>query len=88
MKWAMPPVGRQQMTLFSGSLDDIVPADHRVRTVDQILRGLDWSRFEAKYCDQLGQPAIHPRVIASNILYGHMVRIRSSRGLEVALPAE
>jgi transposase len=81
-------VGRQQMTLFTRSLDDIVPADHCVRTVDQILRGLDWSRFEAKYCDQLGQPAIHPRVIASNILYGHMVRIRSSRGLEVALPAE
>lgn len=85
MKWAMPPVGREQMTLFSRSLDDVVPVDHRVRTVDQILRGLDWSRFEAMYCDQLGQPAIHPRVIASTILYGHMVRIRSSRGLEGAL---
>lgn len=85
MKWSMPPVGREQMVLFSSSIDEIVPLDHRVRTVDLILRGLDWGRFESQYCDQTGQPAIHPRVIASVILYGHMVKIRSSRGLEGAL---
>ena len=41
MKWSMPPVGREQMVLFSSSIDEIVPLDHRVRTVDLILRGLD-----------------------------------------------
>lgn len=85
MKWATPPVGRDQLLLFSSSIDEIVPGDHRVRTVEQILRGLDWQCFESQYCDHTGQPAIHPRVISSVILYGHMVRIRSSRGLEGAL---
>lgn len=85
MKWAMPPVGREQLELYSRCLDEIVSPVHRVRTVDQILRSLDWERFESHYCDQIGQPAIHPRVIASVILYGHIVRLRSSRGLEGAL---
>jgi transposase len=85
MKWAKAPAEREQMVLFSRCIDEIVPRDHRVRTVDQILGGLDWGRFESGYCDQTGQPAIHPRVIASVILYGHMVKIRSSRGLEGAL---
>lgn len=46
---------------------------------------IDWSRWESVYHSRLGQPAIHPRVLASVLLYGLLTRIRSSRGLEEAL---
>ena len=35
-----------------------------------------------------GQPPIHPRVLASVLLYGLLTRIRSSRGLEEALSVQ
>ena len=48
-------------------------------------RSIDWSKWEATYHARLGQPAIHPRVIASVLLYGMLTRLRSSRSLEEAL---
>ena len=85
MTWAMPPVAREQLVLFPTSLDEVVPQDHLVRVLDEILRALDWSEFEAKYHGRLGAQPIHPRVLTSVILYGHLTRVRSSRQLEAAL---
>lgn len=84
-QWASPPQTREQMVLFAERLDDAVPPDHRVRLLDEILGRLDWSRWEAGYCVDRGQPAIPPRVLAGVLLYGLLVRIRSSRALEEAL---
>lgn len=85
MKWQSPAQQRSQLLLMPRSLDDAIPDDHVVRVVDEILRSLDWSAFTAHYSERRGQPAIHPRVLAGVILYGHLVRIRSSRRLEEAL---
>jgi transposase len=49
------------------------------------LRRFDWSGWESQYHPTLGQPAIHPRVLASVLLYGLLTRLRSSRSLEEAL---
>ena len=76
---------REQIVLISRTLDEWLPAYHIVRTIEAILRDLDWSAFEAEYHDRTGQPAIHPRVLTSVILYGHMCRISSSRRLEEAI---
>lgn len=84
-QWAKPPQDRSQIVMFSRMLDDAIPADHVVRLLDDILCRLDWSAWEAKYHVNRGQPAIHPRVLASVILYGLLTRIRSSRKLEEAL---
>jgi transposase len=54
MTWAMPPVARDQLVLFASSLDEVIPDDHLVRVLDEILRALDWSEFEAKYHGRLG----------------------------------
>ena len=83
--FATPPVARDQLVLFPQRLDEIIPADHGVRVIDEILRSLDWSKWEQRYDGRIGQPPIHPRVIASCILYGILCRIRSSRALEEAL---
>ena len=85
MQWDVPTLAREQMILFPTSLDDAVPHDAFVRDFDAILRELDWAGFEAEYHTSLGQPAMHPRVVASVILFGHIARIRSSRQLEAAL---
>lgn len=85
MAWAMPPVAREQLVLFPTLLDEVVPQDHLVRVLDEILRALDWSEFEAEYHGTLGAKPVHPRVLSSIILYGHLTRVRSSRQLEAAL---
>lgn len=84
-QWAKPPQDRSQLVLFAQRLDDAVAADHRVRLLDDILSRLDWTDWESNYCVDVGQPAIHPRVLASVLLYGLLTRIRSSRSLEEAL---
>jgi transposase len=84
-RWAEAPEQREQLVLFSQRLDDALPREHTVRLLDEILARLDWSAWEARYHAQLGQPAIHPRVLAGILLYGQLTRIRASRGLEEAL---
>lgn len=84
-QWARAPQDRSQMALFVERLDDALPADHPVRLVDEILGRIDWSEWESHYDGRLGQPPIHPRVLAGALLYGLLTRIRSSRVLEEAL---
>ena len=83
-QWAKPPEYREQQVLFPLKLDEAVPTQHPVRLFDEILGRLDWPSWEAQYHPSLGQPAIHPRVLASILLYGLLNRIRSSRLLERA----
>ncbi len=85
MDWAKTVEQRDQMVLFPTRLDDAIASDHAVRLLDYILRRLDWSKWEALYDLHQGQPPIHPRIVASVILYGLLTRIRSSRALEEAL---
>jgi transposase len=84
-QWAQAAQKREQMVLFAERLDDALPGKHPVRLLDEILSRIDWSKWEARYHDRLGQPAIHPRVLTAVLLYGLLTRIRSSRGLEEAL---
>ena len=82
--WAKPKVVRQQAVLFAPTLDDMISMGHEVRLLDETLRRLDWSEWEAHYSGWRGQPPIHPRVLAGIWLYGMMRRIRTSRPLEYA----
>lgn len=86
MRWDEPALSRDQQVLFPERLDEIIPADHRVRQIDLILRRIDWTAWESAYKPTgVGRPPIHPRVLASVILYGLLCRIRASRKLEEAL---
>ena len=75
---------RQQMVLFSPKLDAVLGQDHPARLLDEVLSALDWSKWEGRYCLELGQPPIHPKVVASALLYGLSLGLRSSRQLERA----
>lgn len=80
--WAKAPLGRDQIALFSPTLDAVIEQDHPVRLFDEILRQQDWSGWTVPCGDHRGRPPIHPRALAGILLYGLMRRIRSSRMLE------
>jgi transposase len=80
--WAKAPVRRDQMQLFTPTLDSMISEDHPVRLLDEILRAQDWSAWEAQYDGTRGQPPLPPWVLAGVILYGLMRGMRSSRVLE------
>lgn len=82
--WSEAPLVRQQMALFSPTLDAMISPDDPVRLVDEILAGCDWSAWEAEYHGARGQPPIHPRILAAAILYGLCRGLRSTRKLEEA----
>jgi transposase len=76
------PRPRHQILVFHPSLDDMIPDDHPVRVLDDILRTLDWSDWEAHYRRAFGRPPHPPQVMAAVLLYGLRRRARSSRQLE------
>jgi transposase len=83
-RWAQAPGSRDQLALFALSLEDAVPCDHPVRSFESCMDFVDWEPWELRYSKLLGQPPIHPRLMASAILYGLIRNIRSSRLLEDA----
>src|SRR5438045_915285 len=80
--WAKAPMAREQLVLIATTLDDRIPDDHPARLIAEILEGYDWSKWESQYHGRLGQPPIHPIILASLWLYGLRRGVRSSRKLE------
>lgn len=83
-RWAKPVCSRDQIVLFAPTLEESIAADHPVRLFDEVLGRLDFTAWEQRYFLLDGQPPIHPRVMASVILYGLSIGIRASRKLEDA----
>ncbi|MCA9148077.1 MAG: IS1182 family transposase [Planctomycetales bacterium] len=73
---------RDQLVLFTDTLESRIPQGHPVRLLDEILETVDWTTWEAKYHGAAGQPPIHPRVMASVLLFAMIRRVRSSRQIE------
>ena len=80
--WSRPVIDRQQIALFAPTLDAFIEENHPVRIVDEVLRQIDFGPWEQEYDQFIGQPPIHPRVLAGVLLYGISLGIRSSRKLE------
>ena len=80
--WQDAPIPREQLALFSETLEDRIPSDHPVRFLDEVLDRLDWSLWEAEYHGRLGQPPIHPSILAKTLLFAMLRRLRSSRVIE------
>ena len=83
--WQDAPMPREQLVLIPTALEEMIPEDHPVRLVDEILDQLDWKRWEAAYNGTKGQPPIHPSIIAKVLLFAMIRRVRSSRVIEYEL---
>ena len=86
MPWDPPALDRNQIVLFAERLDEVLPQQHSVRRMAEVLEQLDWSAWEAEYKHEGGgRPPIHPRVMSGIVLYALMRGVRSSRQIEEAL---
>ena len=83
--WQDAPMPRDQLVLFTDTLEDRIPADHPVRVLDEILSAMDWTEWEAESHGRLGQPPIHPSVMCKVLLFAMIRRIRSCRQIEYNL---
>jgi len=83
IRFALPPAPREQLVLYSQSLDDAVPGNDPVRIFRTLLEEVDWTPWEAAY-SSFGQPAIHPKYLAGAIMFGLLHKLRSTRELESA----
>jgi transposase len=83
--WQDAPIPRDQLMLIPTALEALIPADHPVRLVDEILDQMDWACWESAYHGKKGQPPIHPSVLAKVLLFALIRRLRSSRVIEYEL---
>lgn len=76
---------RQQMAMHVASLDDLLPAEHRVRIVWAMTEEYDLSDFynsiEAIE-GEAGRPAIDPRLLVAVWLYATLEGVSSARALD------
>src|SRR4249920_1668251 len=71
----------QGQLFYSFCLEDVVPADHRVREIAAVL-DLSWVRSElAPYYSPLGRPSIDPVLMIRILIIGYVFAIRSERAL-------
>jgi transposase len=76
--------GRNQVTLFPITLEELMPADHVCRVIDAFVDTLAMSQlgFERAKAADTGRPGYDPRDLLKVYLYGYLNQIRSSRRLE------
>ncbi len=74
---------RNQIPLFSSSMEAAIDQDNEVRLNDMFVDSLKLEDFGFKFdFIENGRPAYHPSVLLKLYIYGYMNRIRSSRALE------
>jgi transposase len=71
----------QGQFFYSFRLDEVVPADHRVREIADVL-DLSWVHAElGPHYSALGRPSIDPVLMLRMLLVGYVFAIRSERSL-------
>jgi transposase len=72
-----------QVWLLPPSIDDWLPEDHLARFVSELVdEVLDLEPFLAVFTEARGFPPYDPRLMLKLVLYGYMIGVRSSRGIE------
>ena len=72
----------RQSSLFHGfNLEDHVPSDHLLRSIDRFVELSDIRRRLAPYYSAMGRPFINPELMIRTLLIGYCCGIRSERGL-------
>jgi transposase len=78
------PYNQNQPMLIPLNLEEMVPVDHLVRQVDEIVNRIDTRVLDEQY-EGGGTSAYHPVMLLKVILYAYSQRIFSSRRIAKAL---
>ena len=73
---------REQLTLYTTCLDDMIPQDNSVRHIEAFVNGLDMKAMGFQLLSTQGRPPYNPADLLKLYIYGYMNRMRSSRQLE------
>ncbi len=72
---------RQEAFFYGFDLDDHVPADHLLRSIDRFVELTGIRRELAPYYSAIGRPSIDPELMIRMLLIGYCCGIRSERRL-------
>ena len=72
---------RQEALFYGFNLDDHVPADHLLRSIDRFVELANIRRELAPYYSAIGRPSIDPELMIRMLLIGYCRGIRSERRL-------
>jgi transposase len=75
---------QQQIQLLPPSLEELIPENHLVRIVNQVVERLDISSIINQY-EGGGTSAYHPKMLIKVLLYGYAVKIYTGRRMAKAL---
>jgi transposase len=73
--------GKQDRLFYSFNLDDHVPADHMLRSIDRYLDLADLHQYLEEYYSHTGRPSVDPELMIRMLLVGYCFGIRSERRL-------
>ena len=73
-----------QMALLPEALDDLVPADHPVRVVNEVIDRVDIAPLIERFKGG-GTSSYHPRMMLKALVYAYLSNIYSSRRIEACL---
>lgn len=75
---------QNQPMLLPPSLDQMIPENHPVRVVNEVIEKIDISEVERSYKGG-GTSSFHPRLLLKILIYAYLRNIYSSRKIEQAL---
>lgn len=75
---------QNQPMLLPPSYDDLIPEQHPVRVVNEIIERIEIKELEQSYKGG-GTSSYHPRMLLKVLVYGYLRNIYSSRKIEQAL---
>ena len=73
--------GGQQRLFYSFNLEDHVPPQHLLRSIDQCLDLGDLRAYLADFYSPIGRPSIDPELMVRMLVVGYCYGIRSERRL-------
>ena len=75
---------QNQPTLLPASYEEMVPMNHAVRVVNEVLERIDIGGLERSYKGG-GASSYHPRILLKVLVYAYLKNIYSSRKIEQVL---
>ena len=73
--------GVQASLFYAFNLEDHVPQDHLLRSIDRFIDLADIRRHLAPFYSSIGRPSIDPELMIRMLLVGYIMGIRSERRL-------
>ena len=78
------PYQQHQLMAFPPTFEELIPSDHPVRIVNQVIDDINIDPLMKQYT-ALGCSSYHPRLMMKVLVYGYLCNIYSSRKMESAV---